>query len=546
MKKIDKIVVVGGGSSGWMSAATLINSFPEKEIIVIESPDTPTVGVGESTIGQINEWMYSLDIKDNDWMKFCDASYKFSIKFTDFYKKGSGAFHYPFGVPFYNKNEFPRGIEDWYTRKSLEPELPVSNFAETFYPVVALCEENRITENRNNEFPGWSFDKDVAYHFDAAKFGLWLREHYCKPRGVQHISSTVTEIITCEKGIDYLVLEDGTKIHSDLFIDCTGFKSMLLEQSLGVKFETYESYLPNNCAWATRIPYTDRQKEIEPYTNCTAISNGWVWNIPLYSRTGSGYVFCDKYISHEDALQEFKDYLINQRDVKVPKEIVDQLEFKKIQFRTGIHEKLFYKNVCGIGLAAGFIEPLESTGLYTVHEFLIKLVLALSRGEITEFDRLAFNTACKAEYRSMAEFVGLHYALSHRDDSKYWNDLREREFPISNEIGLFLSFGFDSVIYKRYYVNTYSSDMGGAPCIATGLNFLPLDNAVTLKRKSSRNSLYHDQRGFGIIDNDVRYIKNLQLNHFKQWDLSLASRKAYALSFPYLSDYLEEKYKNLP
>ncbi|NBO36427.1 tryptophan 7-halogenase [bacterium] len=544
MNKIDKIVVVGGGSSGWMSAATLINSFPNKEIIVIESPDTPTVGVGESTIGQINEWMYSLGIKDEDWMKFCDASYKFSIKFTDFYKKGAGAFHYPFGVPFYNKNEFPRGMEDWYVRKSLQPELPLKNFAETFFPVVALCEENRITENKKNEFPGWSFSKDVAYHFDAARFGVWLREHYCKPRGVKHIFMEVSEVKTSDKGVKCLVLTDGTEITSDLYIDCTGFKSMLLEQALGVKFETYESYLPNNSAWATRIPYTNRRKEIEPFTNCTAISNGWVWNIPLFSRTGSGYVFCDKYISDNDALEEFKDYLMNEREVKISKEVMDSLEFKLIKFRTGIHEKIFHKNVVGIGLAGGFIEPLESTGLYTVHEFLIRLVLALSRGEISEFDRLAFNQSVKAEFRSMAEFVGLHYSLSHRDDSKYWNDLREREFPVSKDTGLFLSFGFDGVIYKRYYSNSYTADMGGAPCIATGLNFLPLDERCTLKRKMTRNSLYHDNQGNGLIVNDVDYIKNLELNHFRMWDMTLAARKEYAKRFPYLSDYLDEKYKD--
>ena len=251
MSTVNKIVIVGGGSAGWMSAATLIKNFPNKEIYVIESPNVPTVGVGESTIGQINEWLHDLDIKDDDWMKQCDASYKMSIKFTNFYKEGAGAFHYPFGVPVFDNKFFPYGVNDWYVRKSFYPEIPVSNFADTFFPAMTLVNKNKITDNKNDEIPGWNFDRDVAYHFDAAKFGAWLRDSYSIPKGVKHIPAEVVSIQTNSDGVEYLVLDNGDKVTADLFLDCTGFKSIILDKTMKVPFESYSDLLPNNSAWAT-------------------------------------------------------------------------------------------------------------------------------------------------------------------------------------------------------------------------------------------------------------------------------------------------------
>ena len=329
--KTDKIVVVGGGSAGWMTAATLIKNFPNKKICVIESKDVPIVGVGESTLGQINEWLYTLGINEDDFMKDCDASLKLSIKFTDWGGKGTGAFHYPFGDPWAVGTKF--GLNDWFIKKTMYPDTPTSDFVDCFYPAMPLVYQNKVIKNENNELPGFRYLSDVAYHFDATKFGAWLRDKFCIPRGVKHIVGTIKEEITTDDtGVQYLELTTGEKITADLYIDCTGWKSLLLK-SLNVPFESYADILPNNAAWATRVPYTDKIKELEGYTNCTAIQNGWVWNIPLWSRIGTGYVFSDKYISKEDALEEFKDYLKNDREVRIPEEVVDKLEFKFISMR---------------------------------------------------------------------------------------------------------------------------------------------------------------------------------------------------------------------
>lgn len=526
MSEIEKIVIVGGGSAGWMTAATLIKNFPKKNVTVIESPDVPTVGVGESTLGQINEWLHTLDIKDEDWMKECDASYKLSIKFTDFYKKNSGSFHYPFGIPQWRQEYAPQGLQEWYHKKVLYPETSVTDFADTFWPIMALVNQNKITENKNNELDGFRFDIDTAYHFDATKFGLWLKNNYCLPKGVNLISDTVKNIIKDHNGIQSLILTNNSTIKADLFIDCTGFKSLLLNE-LDVEFESYSHILPNDSAWATRLPYTNKELELEPFTNCTAIDNGWVWNIPLWSRTGTGYVYSSKYIDDKDALEQFKNYLKNDRYVKVSQELLDSLEFKNIKMKIGIHKELFVKNVCAIGLSAGFIEPLESNGLYTVHEFLNNLVLTLDRGFVSQFDRDFFNEKCKGDYKAFAEFVAMHYALSSRTDTEYWKDIQKRKFEKTMPLGVYSINGIDNLMYRRMENHVYDFEMGGMICIATGMNFFPI-NEANMKRYMFRNNInsYSDQLNY----------------FFDTWNTMKNNRIQNVKHCPSLYEFLKEKY----
>ena len=246
---------------------------------------------------------------------------------------------------------------------------------------------------------------EYAYHFDATKFGLWLRDKYCKK--VKHIVDDIKTIETNKDGIKSL----NKKYKADLYIDCTGFKSMLLGETIKEPFDSYSDMLPNDSAWATRIPYKDKKKELVPYTNCTAIENGWVWNIPLWSRIGTGYVYSSKFVDDDTALKQFKKHLKRE-----------DLEFKNIKMRVGLHNRLWVKNVVAIGLSAGFIEPLESNGLFSVHEFLLKLVRNLQREKVSQWDRDNFNYSCKALLNTFAEFVSLYYALSHRNDTEYWRN----------------------------------------------------------------------------------------------------------------------------
>lgn len=479
---INKIVVVGGGSSGWMTAATLIKAFPNKDISVIESPDHPIIGVGESTLGFIKRWTRFIGLEEKDFFPATDASYKLSIKFTDFYKKDSGSFHYPFGNPIIDDNRNP--FFDWHIKKYFYSDTDVSDMVSCLYPASVLIENNKFSDNFSGELDNFNLADGVAYHFDATKFGIWLRENRCKPFGVKHIAKTVTDIKTNDAGIEYLLLDSGEKVSADLFVDCTGFKSLLLGDALNTPFESYNHLLPNNKAWAAQVPYKDRSLELEGFTNCTAIQNGWCWNIPLWSRLGTGYVYSDKFISDEEALEEFKNYLGSDKmKIARSREEIDSLKFKNIQMRVGIHEKTFVKNVVAIGLSAAFIEPLESNGLFSVHEFLFKLVDILHRQEINQFDRDMYNVSVKNQFDSFAKFVSLHYALSHRNDSNYWKDIQNKSFCDSggdpySPYAIRTDNYYDIIV--RYMEQwSHSLDPGaGIPFIATGLNL----NMMNLSR----------------------------------------------------------------
>jgi flavin-dependent dehydrogenase len=450
--KNKKIIIVGGGSAGWMTAATLESQFPNYKICLIESKNIATVGVGESTLGQITNWMRLLKIKDEDFIKHVDGSYKLSIKFTDFYKKGE-AFHYPFGQPFIRDNK--AGINDWWFKKILYPKTPYSDYADCTYPLqMSHVNQNKFDINEVTK----------AYHFDATKFGLWLKNNYCKK--VKHIIDDIVSIEQDEDGIKSL----NKKYKADLFIDCTGFKSLLLGKTLKEPFESYEDMLPNDSAWATKIQYKNKKKELQPYTNCTAIENGWVWNIPLWSRIGTGYVYSSKFVDDATALKQFKKYL-GQED----------LEFKNIKMRVGIHNRLWVKNVVAIGLSAGFIEPLESNGLYTVHEFLIKLIRNLQRDETSQWDRDNFNYQCKHMFREFSEFVALHYALSHRKDTPYWKHCFNKSWDESLiNLKPVAVIGFNNAVWKRTYDFKFHNNTG-LHCIAAGMHWAPTDKQSLIK-----------------------------------------------------------------
>jgi hypothetical protein len=518
VKEINNIIILGGGSAGFMTAATLLSEFPNKKITLIESPNVPIIGVGESTIGGIKSWTKLLNIDDKDFLKHTDGSYKLSIKFTDFYEKGK-SFHYPFGEPYLKDNKAL--LNDWWFKKFIYPKTNNSDYADSHFPQMALVNENKFFYNEKNEIP-FDFNKNTAYHFDATKFAHWLKNNFCLPKGLNYIKEDIVSIEQNENGIKSL----NNKHTADLFIDCTGFKSLLLGETLKEPFESYSDLLPNNSAWATRIPYADKEKELVTYTNCTAIENGWVWNIPLWSRIGTGYVYSDKFISDEDALIQFKEYLMKIEPYKlIP---CDHLEFKNIKMKVGIHKRLWVKNVCAMGLAAGFIEPLESNGLFSVHEFLIKLVRNLQREKVSQWDKDNFTFQCKFLFRNFAEFVALHYALSHRTDTKYWQDNFNKNWE-EKLINLNPTL-INGLLTAGYNKNTeyHFPTTGGLHCIAAGMNWSPTD-LVSLK--------YFSQKDFKTLKKEWEpFIKSMN-NRKKLWEIKIKDK-------PSLLEFLKKNIYN--
>jgi tryptophan halogenase len=449
------------------------------EIALVESPDVPIIGVGESTLGTINQYLALLNLKDSDWMAYCNATYKLAIKFSNFYEKGKN-FYYPFGIKDLQNTQ--QGATDWYCKKTLHPETDVNDFYENFYSSMPMIYQSKIFDNKEGQLPGFSWENDSAYHMDATLFGNFLRDKVCIPNGVVHVPEHIEEINLGDDGyISDLKLKNGDVLEADLYIDCTGFRSLLLEKTLGVPFESYGNFLPNNKAWVTHIPYVDKEKEMENVTNCTAINNGWVWNIPLYNRIGSGYVFSTKFISEEDALAEYKAYL-DSDEMTIHNPVRSQVcEFRLIDIKNGVHHRAWEKNCVGIGLSYAFVEPLESTGLLSVQEMLLKLCETLHNRQINKIHVDNFNYITSYIMDSFRNFVTFHYVFSSRRDTPYWKHMTENvemdSMMLDRKFNQIPSAVSDLAV-KLLQTHHMPADasMGGMPDILVGMNTLPVSN----------------------------------------------------------------------
>lgn len=418
--KVKTVTIVGGGSSGWMTAAALSKLCPQLDITLIESETVGTVGVGESTLGHINRFLTMLGLKDEEWMPACYATYKNSIRFTDFREKDGSFFEYPFGDGF-DFTDKPAGILAWSDLAALYPDEYTPNTFAEFYMTAntLLAKHNRQTKDENNVLRHFDFKWDTAYHLDAQLFGQYLRDNIALVNNVKHLKGDIKGFEKDSRGkIIKVITEDGRRLESDLWIDCTGFKSIMLEHWMGSQFIPFDKYLSNDRAWACRLPYLDREKEMHNVTDCHAIQNGWVWNIPLWSRIGTGYVYSTRFISPEDAEKEFREHLA----VKHSPKIAEEAKMFPVHIRHGKRRRGWVENVIGIGLSYGFVEPLESTGLLTTHENIIKLVDILNRrnGYVTRMEIEGYNLAVDHEITEFRDFVSMHYAYSMRTDTPYW------------------------------------------------------------------------------------------------------------------------------
>ena len=438
--KVQNVVIVGGGSAGWMTCAALLKLCPWLNVVLIES-DKPTVGVGESTLGHINKYMKALGLEDKDWMPACNATYKNSIQFTNFREKGT-VFQYPFGK--YDYNDTIEGMKDWFDLAREKPlEYPPETFAEFFNKEnSSLVKHNKQWDNRDERWRNFNWRTDVAYHMDATLFGEYLRDEICyKYEG--RFTHIIGEVRGSVKDVDrggspaasnreikqlaVRLIEDKRTIGviGDLFIDCSGFSSILLEQYLGTRFIKFDD-LANDKAFFARIPYLtqeQREQDMHNVTDCEAAENGWMWSIPLWNRIGVGYCWSSRFAMESETLPEFENWIEQKYGVSP-----DEYEVGKIDIKHGYHEKAWNLNVVAIGLSYGFVEPLESTGLLTTHENILRLVDVLQRrdGYVTNMEREWFNYSAQREVIGFSKFVAMHYALSMRTDNPYWRWCTQR------------------------------------------------------------------------------------------------------------------------
>ena len=366
---------------------------------------------------------------------------------------------------------------DWCEWAARDPKVKASEFAEFHHPSVLMTDSNKMTRNEYGELPAFDFKNDTAYHMDATLFGQYLKKNFCQ--NVEYIRDhIVTTPLKEDGGIKHLVGENG-KYEADLFVDCSGFASVLLEGKMNVPFESFGNTLLNDRACAAQIPYIDKDKEMESVTNCTAIEAGWVWNIPLYTRIGTGYVYSSKHASEDEAEAQFRAHLAKSDPKRAEEAKVFHLKIKH-----GIHTKSWVKNVVAVGLSSGFIEPLESTGLMLTHENILHLLRTLGRrkGQVNRIDIDNFNFAIKTTMEGFRQFIGQHYSYAGRNDTPYWKEVTQG-ITYSKSVDEFRwpetsrNDTHRAHVFALHNDRVFHDSLGGALYILTGQGYNPVTPA---------------------------------------------------------------------
>lgn len=414
---MKSIVIVGGGSSGWTAAAYLNGALNNQgkehkvSITLVESPDIPRISVGEATVLTIRHTLAVIGINEMDFLKATDGSFKQAIKYANWVKNDNTHYYHPF-------NRFSPKPIDHLAQQWLASDRSIS-FVDSCSAQAKICELGLAPKPINNDvISGEQFSS--AFHMNAQKFADFLRD-FSVERGVKHVLASVKDASIDDKNyIKHIETDTAGKIESDLFIDCTGFRAMLIEQKLGVEWEDFSQYLLCNRAIAMHVPYESHYPGmVRPYTTATALSNGWTWDIPMLHQRSIGYVHSSDYISEEDAEKELRAYQGGD---------TNDCPARTIYFKVGRRRQHWKGNCIAIGLAGGFIEPLESTGLYLSDLGAVMLAEHFPWNE-SHMEDMAFryNRILSNRYYEVLDFINMHYCLTQRDDTAFWREVQKPE-----------------------------------------------------------------------------------------------------------------------
>ncbi|QWF84490.1 Flavin-dependent tryptophan halogenase RebH [Amycolatopsis sp. CA-230715] len=413
-----------------MAATYLRAAFADRlSITLVESDRVGTIGVGEATFSTIRHFFDYLGLAEEEWMPKCEATYKLGIRFENWRSPGSHFYH-----PFERVRTVDGfSLTDWWLHKK-----PSERFDEDCFLIAALCEakrsprypdgrlfeqeykENGVSARYRTTLSEQDTQFPYAYHFDAALLAKYLSK-YGTDRGVRHVLDDVQDVVLDERGwISHIVTKEHGELHGDLFIDCTGFRGLLLNQALGEEFMSYQDSLPNDRAVALRVPADMAAEGIRPCTTATARDAGWIWTIPLFGRIGTGYVYAGDYLSPEQAEADLRAF-VGPR--------ADDLEANHIRMRIGRSRNSWVRNCVAIGLSSGFVEPLESTGIFFIQNAIEQLVKHFPAAGWDESLRTSYNRQVARVMDGVREFLVLHYYAAARADNQYWRDTKTRPLP---------------------------------------------------------------------------------------------------------------------
>lgn len=461
---IRRIVIVGGGTAGWFSAtflSRLLNASGDNacEICLIEASDIPTVGVGEATIPPILQFLRFVGVPEAEFMRACQATFKLAIKYAGWTDEGPDAhFYHPFfaGV----SSRLYEFSNLWLSRR-LNGHA-TGPYAHDCHPPTTFAENNRAPKtSQSQDYQG---PLSYAYHLDAG-----LMADYLKGRlrdKIRHVVDTVDDVVMAPDGsISHVVTSAHGPLHADLFIDCSGFQGLLINKTLQEPFVSYSDCLLNDRALAAQVPYTDEVRR-PPYTTATAMTSGWCWDIPLFHRRGVGYVYSSAFLSDERAEAEFRSKLGPSGE---------GVELRRIKMRVGRHRNLWVKNCVAVGLAGGFIEPLESTGLDLIYRGLTTLQHCFPDKSLNPNVIDIYNERMASYYDAIRDFIVLHFCITTRRDTPYWRACAE-DLELSDGLRQLMS------VWREANGKIYLTRVGSLGeyfgplsyyCIMIGMGWLP-------------------------------------------------------------------------
>lgn len=409
-----KVVIVGGGTAGWIAAGYLIHTHnrlaPTVDVTLVESPKAGRIGVGEATFPTLRRTLQRFGIEENEFLRRTGSTFKHGVRFENWSRIGE-LYHHPFEAlePHPTSND----AEDWIIRRALGEARP---FAYDYGVQAAIADAHLCPRIASD--PDYQGLLNYAYHVDADELGDFLAERMIAD-GVDHIRGDVVEsqLDPSNGQIASVLLADGRRIEGDFFVDCTGFSSILFEKTLGVPFVSYEDHLFADRAVAMRRAYRRPKEAIAPFTTARALSNGWMWKVALQQRSGQGYVYSSSFQDDESAQREFRKTIGAD----------DDEDTRLLRFRVGRTAVSWERNCAAIGLSSGFIEPLESTGIYLIEEAASLLARLLPVDGPSPASKASFNRFMSDLYEEIRDFIVLHYCLTKREDSAFWREVVKPE-----------------------------------------------------------------------------------------------------------------------